>query len=425
MSTPPSFTHFDLPGDFHLAINSNKKMKTVLITVSVIGNLDETVTRKAILPMILRRGTRSYPDMRSINRYLEGLYGASLAGFVQKIGEWHLVRFRLDVVNEKFLPGEKGLLRRALEFLKELLRDPLLVDGGFLPEFLEQEKNNLKLTIESLVDNKDAYAAQRLNEEMCRDEPYRFYEEGRVEDIPAIDPTSLAGLHRFWIRGYPLHVYLTGDIDMAATRDLVEEVLWAPRDGGYRLSGIPQAVSVREAREVRERMEVNQAKLHLGFRHAITYTDPRYQALLVMNGVLGASGFSHSKLFQNVREKANLAYSVHSSLDRTKGLLLVASGIAAENYEKAVSIILDQIRAVQDGQVTDEEIQAAVAMILSSNEMLEDNLGALGDVDFTWRLHGRRFDFIDFRERLRRVDRDGIIEAARCLSHDTTYLLAP
>lgn len=424
VTAPPVYTHFRLPGDFRLAINSNKKMKTVLASVSFVGNLDESVTRLALLPMILRRGTKNHPDMQSISRFLENLYGATLASFVQKIGEWHLVRFRLEVVNERFVPGETSLLKGALEFLVELLREPLKVDGGFHPEYLEQEKANLKRSIESLIDDKAAYAEHRMIEEMCATEPYRLNEQGRVEDIAAIDAKSLLELHGAWALRYPVHVYLTGDILTSAARDLVSAVFSAARpsrEGGHVLRGIPSPVPVTMVREVEENMDVSQAKLVLGFRHGITYADPRYEALLLMNGILG--GFSHSKLFQNVREKANLAYSVQSSLERTKGLLLISSGIAPENRGKALEIILEHVGAVQKGEITDEEIDATRRTILNSNEMLEDNLGALGDVDFVWGLHGRPLDLISFRERIQQVTRDEIVEAAACLEHDTTYLL--
>jgi predicted Zn-dependent peptidase len=425
MTTPtPSFSHVELAGDFDLALNSNQKMKTILVTASFVGNLDETVTRMALLPMIHRRGTRRYPDMQTISRYLEGLYGTSLAAFVQKIGEWHAVRFRIEVVNDRFLPEEKGLFQKSLEFLRELLWDPKLVGGGYHPDYLEQEKNNLKLSIESLLDQKSAYAEQRLIEEMCKDEPFRLYEQGRVEDIPAIDAQSLAKLGREWVRRYPLHMYVTGDIDVAQTRDLVAAVFSAreaPREGGYALRRIPPPVPAGAPRLVEEKMDVNQARLVLGFRHGITYADRAYEALVLMNGILGA--FSHSKLFQNVREKANMAYSAYSSLDRTKGLLFIQSGIAPEKHQQALDIVLEQVKAMQKGEISGDELSATVSSLLNNNEMLEDNLGALGDVDFVWGLHGRKFDLTGFRDKLCRVKKEEIVEVANRLKHDTTFLL--
>ena len=425
MTDPPTFTYFELPGNFHLAVNSNKKMKTVAVKMSFVGNLTEAVaSRLALLPMVLRRGTRRHPDMQQISRFLEGLYGTSLSTSVHKVGEWHVLRFQMEVVNERFLPGGAAILRPALVFLRELLADPLEVDGGFQCDFFAQEKVNLTRVIESLVDSKGAYAQQRLIESMCADEPFRIYEDGSVEMVEAIEAVELRRFHRECVADYPLYGYVAGDLDVEETRDLVAEVFPPdafPRRGNYSLTAPPEPVDVAAPRHVEERKDVNQARLMFGYRHGVTSADPLYEAALVMNGVLG--GFSHSKLFQNVREKANLCYSIHSVLERTKGLLFVSSGIAPDKYGDARNIILEQVKAMQEGEITDEEIAATEFTLLNHNEMLEDNLSALAEVDFLWRLHGRSLDLSALREKISQVSRDDIVAVARRLELDMTYLL--
>ncbi len=424
-TTPPTFTHHDLPGNIHLAVNTNKKMKTVALKLSFVGNLTEDVaTRLSLFPEVLGRGTRRYPDLQQINRFLEGLYGTSLSTTVHKLGERHLARFQMDVVNERFLPDGEGVLQGAVEFLRELLVDPVEETGGFKREYLDGEKINLRRSIESLIDSKGAYAHQRLIECMCPDEPYRLYEQGDVDAIDAIDAVDLRSFHRTVLAEYPLHIYVAGELDVDRTIDLFAEI-FSPetfgRQGGLVLADLPGPVKVGAPRHVEETMEVNQAKLLFGYRHGIMYTDPLYEALLVMNGVLG--GFSHSKLFQNVREKANLCYSVQSGLERMKGLLFISSGIAPEKYDKAREIILDQVKVLQEGQISDDEIKATVSTLVNHNEMLEDNLSALAEVDFSWRLAGRALDLTVLRQRIEQVSRDDIVEVARRLQLDTTYLL--
>lgn len=421
----PYFEYFDLPGNFRLAINSNKKMKTIATKFSFVSDLrEDTVTRLALLPMILRRGTRRLPDMQLIHRELESLYGATLDVSINKIGEFHLMQFRMECVNERFLPNGSEVLRAALLLLRDVLLDPLEVDGGFNPDFFDQENTNLERLIESLVDSKSAYAEQRLVECMCPNEPYRLYEYGRVDDLKTITAESLRSFHREWLTDTPLYGYLTGDVDLNATRDLVAEIFGPevfPRRGRTALSDLPETRSVGAPRVVSESMDVNQAKLCLGYRHGIGHGDSRYEALLMMNGVLG--GFSHSKLFQNVREKANLCYSVRSSLERTKKFLVITSGIAPEHYEKARDIITEQVDAVAAGDLSAEEIEATSRTILNHNEMLEDNLKALADTDFYWRLHGTKLNLEQLRENLLKVTADDIAALARELQLDTTYLL--
>lgn len=90
---------------------------------------------------------------------------------------------------------------------------------------------------------------------------------------------------------------------------------------------------------------MKQGKLNIGFRTHTTIADKDYPALHLFNGIFG--GFSHSKLFINVREKASLAYYAVSRLESFKGLMMVMSGIEVGNYQQAVDIIKEQFEAMQ------------------------------------------------------------------------------
>lgn len=422
MIEPPRYESFLLSGDLRLCVNSNRKLKTILVKVFLTADLDETVTRRALLPLVLRRGTRRLPDMQSLSRHLEGLYGASLYSSVSKVGEWHVSKYHLEVVNDRFLPRPEGLFPRGLELLRDLLLDPHRVDGGFSRKYVDQETENLRRQIESLVDDKGAYAVFRCVEEMCREEPFRWNEQGRVKDLPAIERVDLYESYRQWIATCPLAVYVAGDVEVSAVRHAVEEAFDLGRRAVQPLSPAPSPVSVGAPREIREPMEVHQGKLVLGFRHGVTYGDvDEYAALLIMNGVLG--GFSHSKLFQNVREKASMAYSASSWVEKTKGLLFISCGIAVENYERALEVILEQVEAMERGDITDDEIDATAKTMINHNLMLEDDFSSLAEIDHVWRLNGRTLDLLALREQLAGVRREQIVEVARKLKHDTTYFL--
>ena len=420
-----SFERYDLGRDRVLAVNSNKKLKTVSMAVSIVGNLDDTVTARALLPSMLRRGTEALPSSQRIHQRLEDLYGAVLHSTVTKIGEWHVSRFRLEIVNDRFLPENESLVRDGFEFLLNLLQRPLKVDGAFHSTFFEQERNNQRRDIESLIDNKGAYAEHRLLQAMCAEEPYRIYEYGRLEDLDSITRESLWRHYEGWLRREPIWMYVTGDVDAARIHDEVATLLNRDREreGGYDLRGIPPAIEVDAPRELDESMDVQQAKLFLGYRHGITYGSDDYWSMLMMSGVLG--GHSYSKLFRNVREQASLCYSVHAAFERTKGLLFIASGIAAENREQALDIIQEQLRAMQEGEITEEEMQSTASTLINGNEMLEDSPVSLCDADFCWRLHGVDLDLEEWRRRLAAVTKDDIVAASERLRLDTTYFLGP
>ena len=421
-ATLPRFERVELSGDVDLRILSTRKLKTLLIKLYTTADLDATVTERALIPLVLRRGTRRLPDMQRISRHLESLYGALLWSSVSKVGEWHVTKHQLEVVNGRFVPERIDLLREGLRTLWDFFADPYLEDGIFSNAFVTQEKETLRRTIESLIDEKSVYASFRCVEEMCRDEPYRFGENGDVASLEAIGARSLFDRYRATVASAPLTIYVAGDISAEDARAAVEAELALSRETAPApLRPIPSPVPVGDVRFVEETLDVQQAKLVLGFRHGVTYRDEDYEALLMMNGILGP--FSHSKLFQNVREKASLAYSASSWVERTKGLLFVTCGIDGAKFEQARDICLAQIRAMAKGDVSDAEIDATRKTILNHNRMLEDDFANLSAVDFTWVLHGRELDLAGFRERMLSVTKDDIVRVARRLQHDTTYFL--
>ncbi|MDY0408210.1 M16 family metallopeptidase [Paracerasibacillus soli] len=124
-----------------------------------------------------------------------------------------------------------------------------------------------------------------------------------------------------------------------------------------------QKYEISEPKEIVEKQNVQQAKLHIGFRTNCTFKDKEYAAMQLFNGIFG--GFPSSKLFLNVREKHSLAYYASSRLESHKGLLLVFSGIAPKDYEQARDVIFEQLEAMKNGEITEEEMKQTKELIVS------------------------------------------------------------
>ena len=129
-SQAPLFERFDLDSSISLSVNSNRKLKNIIVKMFVLADLDESYTSCSLVPMVLRRGTTRLPDMQALRRYRESLYGCALGSSVIKVGEWQVAVFSLDIVNESFLPTEESLLGKGLELLRELGFDPLVEEGA-------------------------------------------------------------------------------------------------------------------------------------------------------------------------------------------------------------------------------------------------------------------------------------------------------
>ena len=120
------------------------KFKTNLIAVMITTKLEkETVTKNAIIPAILRRGTVNMPTQEEINKKLEEMYGASFDCGVDKTGDNQILKFYLESVNDEFLPKEnENMLKTSIEKILEIIFNPYIENEAFKKEYIEQEKEN-------------------------------------------------------------------------------------------------------------------------------------------------------------------------------------------------------------------------------------------------------------------------------------------
>lgn len=365
------FAKIDLTPGLTVYFLSTGKFKTTAINVYLHGFLSpESVTRSALLPMILQRGTRRHPTSLALARYLEGLYGSKLEGDVVKKGEYQLLGFSLETPNGGFIPGNPDLFGQGLQTLAEVISSPVLENDNFVSSFLEQEKTNLRLKIEGLINDKRAYATARCLQEMCSDEPFGLYKYGRTGDIDGIAGPELCRYYREFLATCPITVYIVGDLKIEEAEREIRRCFGFERKPPASLPGVEIRRPVKSIRTVEEKQDVNQGKLCLGLRTQTGRGDNDYYALAVANGVLG--GFAHSKLFQNVREKASLAYYAYSNLESNKGLMLISAGIEFAHYEKTLKIIREQLDEVASGQIKPHELEAAKKSLILGIRSNED-----------------------------------------------------
>ena len=400
------------------------KFKTAVVKIFLATDLEEErATEIALLPSVLRRGTKKHPTQRALTRHLESLYGTQLGGDILKIGEEQVISFKLEVPGDFFLPAGKGAFGPALETLRALVLDPALEDGHFPAPVIAQEKEKQRQFIDALVNDKGVYAAERCGREMCRGERFEVYEYGSNERLAAVSPESLTKTWKDLVANAPIDIYIMGSFDGERAKDAVRKAFALERGQRKRLVGTTRNPERRAPREIREPMPVKQGKLCMGLRSDQRLEDEGYYALIVMNGVLGA--FAHSKLFRNVREKAGLCYYASSSLERTKGLVFIQSGIEKENFEKARDLSLEQLEAIRRGEVTDEEIESTKRAARLTYRSLLDRPAQLSNMLYILKLAGREIPLHELARKVESVGREEIVEAARRVWLDTVYFLEP
>lgn len=167
-----------------------QKFKTNVISVFFNIPLSKsTVTKAALLPSVMKRGTEKHKTMNEISKYLDELYSATLRAGIRSKGDGEVIYFTVEYIRDKFI-GE-NLTQKIVDLLKEFIFCPLAGDDGFVEEYLNGEKENLKNAIEGLINDKKEYVEVKCREAMFGGEGYGMFEAGFAEELPNITSKNL------------------------------------------------------------------------------------------------------------------------------------------------------------------------------------------------------------------------------------------
>ena len=157
-----------LPGVWLTALE-NDKFKTGCLSISLLTQLDrETAAMNALIPYVLRRGSRNHTDMQALATELDGLYGSYIEPVVRKIGEIQCIGFLASFADDKYLPNGSGVFESIANLCGEILLAPCTKGGLLLPEYVDSEKEKLLDSIKSRLNDKRSWALQRLIDVLLR-----------------------------------------------------------------------------------------------------------------------------------------------------------------------------------------------------------------------------------------------------------------
>lgn len=418
------FSEHTLPGGIHLRVFRTDKFKVDAFRLFLHLPLGDGAGRTALVPLVLRRGTRRHPESAELAAALENLYGADLYADAVKLGERQLLAFGIEVPHPRYVGAGPELTRAALATLRDVVFDPARDAGGLRADYVAQEKENLRHVIEGIVNDKGQYAMHRLVQEMFAGTPFATPRYGRVEDFADLGQAELTRVYEDVLARARMDLYAVGDF---VPEELAVEAarVFGPAAEGRTPDDLgPPARPGRRTpsgRTVVDRMAVNQGKLAIGLWTGIGFGDPRFSALSVANGILG--GFAHSKLHQNVRERASLAYYAYSRLEGTQGAAFITAGIEFADFERALDIIQAQVEAVRRGDVAEEEFDRTVRVLRHHIRLSEDSPATvvLGHLERS--LYGMPFDAASRLRELDAVTLEAAVEAAQGIETDTVYFL--
>ena len=416
---------YDVMPGVSLTCIKTDKFKSGCFTINLLCGLSrETAALNALLPRVLRRGSKSLPDMESISAALDDLYGVRVEPIIRRKGEVHCIGFYADFPDDRYISGEESILERTVSIVGQLLLSPYMSDGYLCSDYTESEKSNLIDDIRASINDKRGYSIDRLLEEMCSGEAYGISKLGHESEALSITNKRLTEHYHSLIKNSRIELLYCGSAEPERIKKAFESALsmLPERD----VSVTPETTvlynPISEApRRFTEELDVTQGKLTLGFRLGDTMKSPDYPALMLLNSLYGGS--VSSKLFINVREKLSLCYYVSSSIDKHKGIMVVASGVDFSKFDTALDEILTQLECIKNGDISKKEFSSIKRYVVTSIKLTLDRPGGLEELYFDSLISAVPYDPSELIEMIKPVTLQRVIAAASGIKLDSVYLL--
>ena len=385
---------------------TDPRFKTMKVSVNMFLPLEaSTAARYAILPGLVSQVTREYPDYTSFNSRLAELYGASLTTRIQKIGAFQCLTLSAEGISNRYAFGGEDMFALLTDLLFSVLFDPLKDQDGLFPEEnFRQKQRQLLEQMDSEFNDKIVYTHRRSEELLFQGQSAGLSCSGTREDVESLDRAAVTAAWDEILSNARFEIYALGDC-------VPNEEMFRTRFAGLGKPIITGPLAFEKPQEVRrvvEEQPLSQSKLSMAYR--ADYAQEEKTLFGLTAAVLG--GVPSSKLFQNVREKMSLCYYCSAGMNQNSRAMYIESGVETHNLERAEEAIAAQLRALQKGELTEDELLSAKLAMQNSLRSVGDSLNQVEAFDLGQQFSGAPLSPEQVEEKLMAYTVDQVVEAA-------------
>lgn len=402
---------------------NNEKFKSIYISYNFTMEVNDTklFSNNAVLASLMAKSSKKYENQKQIERDLNLSYGANYDVNIEKYGDLYNLEFRMEFINRKFLPNHEELLDNMLRFLYEMIYNP----ADWSETSINREKDFILERINERKDEKLRYGVQRAEELLCKNKPFGTYLYGEEESVKIIDKNILNEAYKQLIDSC-VTVIVSGNLSGYDNIDSkISDIFKKESKDKKSLEELNYNIKndyEDKVQEVIEYQDTVQSVLAMGL--SIDNCDSNnFYALNLFNAILGTT--PSSKLFQNVREKASLAYTVRSRFYRFKDIIIIYAGINKEDYKKAVELIKEQINDMKEGNITEEEFTSAKDSLMADLLEWKDSKVAMAKMKLAniIAFKNPEIEVDEMREKINKVSLQDIVDIANKVNLRKIFVL--
>lgn len=400
----------------HLHILQTNKFKDIIISLRFLQGLEQKqAAARSLLALMLCDRCQRYDTKQQMSKRKDELYGLSLIAQTMGYGQAQVIELRCRLIDPRYVTAKEVYMQDVFAFLHEVLFRPLLCEDVFM-----EAKRMLLAKLSRLQDDPAQLAVSEGLKTAGAGTPLGISALGEREDVEALTLQDIRMCYERMLQEDAIDVLIGGDVEPKQLQQLVAHALpFTPRNDCKNSWYVVEHAKVGQTKTIHR--SISQTYLMMTWFTHTSLLDEDYYGLRVANAMLGQ--YAPSLLFQEVREKRSLCYSIFSNLISYDGALGVTTGIEAKDVDAVIALIEQQLQRLQQGAFDEELLSVSKQLIINSLKTSNDHLSSMIALAYQNVLMQQHSSVTDIIERIAAIQHEDVMRAiSRCEWKSTLIL---
>lgn len=380
----------------------------------------EEIGTYSFLADMLSEGCKKYPRKKDLITRFEELYKIVIYASTMRVGNVIDLHVSLDFINPEYIEDE-GYIEDVIKTLFEVTLNPNVCNDEFDLKTFNIVKERLRREINSLKENPVKQSIKEAIKTMDSNSPTSYEILGTIEELENITPAKLYNAYKSLRKNFKVDVFLIGNLDMDNVASLIKKYF----KNRYIVSdNFEVMVDNKETKKVKVKAMKSdniQTNLVMLFNLKNLSELEKNITLNCFNYLYGSGGLT-SKLYKSIREENSLCYAINSMYLKYDKLLMVQISLDNCNVKKAISLVKKELKSMQNGSFSEEEVRDAINnMVISLDMSLDNNIAILNN--YVFNIYDKLPSIEERKEYFKKLTKEDIVNVSKKVKLNTIFTL--
>lgn len=380
----------------------------------------EEIGTYSFLADMLSEGCKKYPRKKDLITRFEELYKIVIYASTMRVGNVIDLHVSLDFINPEYIEDE-GYIEDVIKTLFEVINNPNVCNDEFDLKTFNIVKERLRREINSLKENPVKQSIKEAIKTMDSNSPTSYEILGTIEELENITPAKLYNAYKSLRKNFKVDVFLIGNLDMDNVASLIKKYF---KNRYIVTDNFEVMVDNKETKKVKEKTMKSdniQTNLVMLFNLKNLSELEKNITLNCFNYLYGSGGLT-SKLYKSIREENSLCYAINSMYLKYDKLLMVQISLDNCNVKKAISLVKKELKSMQNGNFSEEEVRDAINnMVISLDMSLDNNIAILNN--YVFNIYDKLPSIEERKEYFKKLTKEDIVNVSKKVKLNTIFTL--